>query len=117
MNLKLFSFSLRDRAKIWFSSLSRNSIDSSDKRKDAFIAKYFSPVKIISHRTQIMNFKQLEHQHVAQSWESNAAFLNLVTKDQFSGLPSEDAESHLNNFIDLCDMRSEEHTSELQSQN
>src|SRR3990170_3578601 len=69
VKLKLFSFSLRDRAKIWFSSLPRNSIDSWDKCKDAFITKYFLPSKIISLRTQIINFKQLEHEHVAQSWE------------------------------------------------
>ena len=41
----------------------------------------------------------------AESCEINAALLNLVMKDQFSGLPSEDAASHLNNFVDLCDMR------------
>jgi hypothetical protein len=55
--LKLFLFSLRDRAKNWFSSLPRNSIDSWDKCKDAFITKYFPPAKIIFLRTQIMNFK------------------------------------------------------------
>ena len=41
----------------------------------------------------------------AKSCEINAALLNLVMKDQFSGLPSEDAATHLNNFIDLCDMQ------------
>ena len=40
--LKLFPFSLRDRAKVWFSSLPKNSIDSWNKCKDAFISKYFS---------------------------------------------------------------------------
>ena len=41
----------------------------------------------------------------AESCETNAALLNLVMKDQFFGLPSEDAASHLNNFVDLCDMQ------------
>ena len=67
--LKLFPFSLRDKAKAWFSSLPRNSIGTWDKCKDAFIAKYFPPAKIISLRNQIMNFKQHEQEHVAQSWE------------------------------------------------
>ena len=40
-----------------------------------------------------------------ESCEINAALLNLVMKDQFSGLPSEDAATHLNNIIDLCDMQ------------
>ena len=48
VKLKLFLFSLRDRAKIWFSSLPRNSIDSWNNCKDAFITKYFPPAKIIS---------------------------------------------------------------------
>ena len=69
VKLKLFPFFLQDHAKIWFSSLPRNSIDSWDKCKDAFLTKYFLPTKIISLRNQIMNFKQLEHEHVAQSWE------------------------------------------------
>ena len=40
-----------------------------------------------------------------ESCEINAALLNLVMKDQFSGLASEDAPSLLNNFIGLCDMQ------------
>ncbi|MYY89619.1 retrotransposon gag domain-containing protein, partial [Lactobacillus salivarius] len=43
--------------------------DSWDKCKDAYISKYFPPAKIISLRNDIMNFKQLDHEHVAQSWE------------------------------------------------
>ena len=40
-----------------------------------------------------------------ESCEINTALLNLVMKDQFAGLPSEDAATHLNNFVDLCDMQ------------
>ena len=69
MKMKIFPFSLRDREKTWFSSLPSNSIDSWDKCRDAFITKYFPPTKIISLGTHIMNFKQLEHEHVAQSWK------------------------------------------------
>ena len=69
VKMKLFLFSLCDSAKNWFSSLPRNSIDSCNKCKDAFITEYFPPVKTIFLRTQIMNFKKLEHEHVTQSWE------------------------------------------------
>ena len=55
--------------KFGFSSLPKNSIDSWNKCKDAFISKYFPPAKIITLRNDIMNFKQLDHEHVAQSWE------------------------------------------------
>ena len=40
----------------------------------------------------------------AESCEINTALLNLVMKDPFSDLPSEDDATHLNNFVDLCDM-------------
>ena len=65
VKLKLFPFSLRDRAQVWFSSLPKNSVDSWNKCKDAFISKYFPPTKIITLRNDIMNFKQLDHEHVA----------------------------------------------------
>ena len=41
----------------------------------------------------------------AETCDINAALLNLVMKDQFSGSPNEDATSHLNTFIELCDMQ------------
>ena len=48
VKLKLFPFSLRDKSKAWLSSLPRNSIGTWDTCKEAFIAKYFPPTKIIS---------------------------------------------------------------------
>ena len=69
IELKLFPFSLRGRAKDWLLSLPRNSIDSWDKCKDAFIGKYYPPAKIISLRSDIMKFRQYDNEHVAQAWE------------------------------------------------
>src|SRR4051794_16418552 len=46
-----------------------NSIDSWDKCKDAFIGKYYPPAIIILLRSNIMNFRQLDNEHVAQAWE------------------------------------------------
>ena len=40
-----------------------------------------------------------------ESCDINTALLNLVTKDQFAGNPNEDAASHLNTFVELCDMK------------
>ena len=45
-----------------------------------------------------------------ESFEINVAMLNLVMKDQFSGLPSEDVATRLNNFVDLCDMQKKKDT-------
>src|SRR4051812_2976643 len=69
VKLKLFPFSLRGRAKERLQSLPRKSIDSWDKRKDAFIGKYYPPAKIIQLRINIMNFRQLDNEHVSQACE------------------------------------------------
>ena len=67
------------------------------------------------HNTKLCDFSNTNNNDVistpiapttdAESCEINNVLLNLVMKDQFSGLPSEDAASHLNNFVDLCDMQ------------
>src|SRR4051812_27278090 len=69
VKLKLFPLSLRGRAKEWLQSLPKNNIDSWSKCKDAFIGKYYPPAKIIQLRSNIMNFRQLDNEHVAQAWE------------------------------------------------
>ena len=47
----------------------RNNIDSWDKCKDAFIGKYYPPSQIIQLRSNIMNFRQLDNEHIARAWE------------------------------------------------
>ena len=69
LNWSYFLFRLEIVLKLGFSSLPKNSIDSWNKCKDAFISKYFPPAKIISLRNDIINFKQLDHEHVAQASE------------------------------------------------
>jgi hypothetical protein len=69
IKLKLFPFSLRGRAKDCLLSFPRNSIDSWDKCKDAFIGKYYPPAKIIALHIDIMKFRLFDNEHVAQAWE------------------------------------------------
>jgi hypothetical protein len=57
IKFKLFPFSLRGKAKDWLLSLPKNSIDSWDKCKDAFIGKYYPPAKIIALRSDIIKFR------------------------------------------------------------
>ncbi|KAE8797761.1 hypothetical protein D1007_27039 [Hordeum vulgare] len=60
VKLKLFPFSLRGGAKVWLQSSPRNSIDSWDKCKDAFIGKYYPRAKIIQLRSKFLNFKRMK---------------------------------------------------------
>ena len=45
------------------------AFDSWTKCKDAFIGKYYPPAKIIQLRSNIMNFRQNDTEHVTQVWE------------------------------------------------
>ena len=38
-------------------------------------------------------------------YEIKPALLNLVMKEQFSGISTDDAAAHLNNFVELCEMQ------------
>jgi hypothetical protein len=41
----------------------------------------------------------------ANFYEIKPALLNLVIKQQFSGVSTDDAAAHLNNFVELCEMQ------------
>src|SRR3954462_9758642 len=75
LSSSFFPFSLRGKAKEWLLSLPKNSINSWTKCKDAFIGKYYPPAKIISMRSDIMKFKQLDSEHVAPDWERMKSFV------------------------------------------
>ena len=57
VKLKLFPFSLRGKAKEWLLSLPNASINSWDDLKEAYIKKYYPPVKILQNRNSILSFK------------------------------------------------------------
>jgi hypothetical protein len=41
----------------------------------------------------------------ATLYEIKPALLNLVMKEQFSGVSTDDDAAHLNTFVELCDMQ------------
>ena len=41
----------------------------------------------------------------AELFEIKPGLLNLVMKEQFSGVSTDDAAAHLNNFVELCQMQ------------
>lgn len=69
LKLKLFPFSLRGKAKEWLLSLPTASIKSWDDLKEAFIKKYYPPVKILQNRNNILSFRQNDNEHVAMAWD------------------------------------------------
>jgi hypothetical protein len=68
VKLKLFPLSLRGKAKHFLLSLPNGSINSWDNLTEAFIKKYYPPVKMLQNRNSILSFKQDDNEHVATSW-------------------------------------------------
>ncbi|XP_052203104.1 uncharacterized protein LOC127808573 [Diospyros lotus] len=69
IRLRLFPFSLRDKAKAWLSSLPPGSITTGDVMAQKFLAKYFPPSKTAKMRNDITTFVQFEIETLYEAWE------------------------------------------------
>ncbi|KAG9453559.1 hypothetical protein H6P81_006463 [Aristolochia fimbriata] len=82
--LRLFPFTLRDRAKSWLSTLPLDSIRTWDELQMKFLGKYFPPAKTIKLRNAISNF-MLEHdEQLFEAWER---YKELLRKCPNHGIP------------------------------
>ena len=69
LKLRLFPFSLGDRAKHWLTSQPPDSIASWNDLLQNFLTKFFPPSKIAQLVQEINTFRQLEGENLAESWE------------------------------------------------
>ena len=60
LRLRLFPYSLIDRARAWLNSLPSDSITTWNELADKFLMKYFPPTKNTKLRNEITSFHQLE---------------------------------------------------------
>ena len=69
IRLRLFPFSLRDKAKAWLTSLPAGSITTWDEMAQCFLSKYFPPSKTARFRNEILTFAQIENESLFDVWE------------------------------------------------
>ena len=69
LRLKLFPFSLRDRAKHWLTSQPSDSITSWNDLVQKFLTNFFPPTKIAQLVQEINTFRQLEGENLVKTWE------------------------------------------------
>ncbi|KAI3816829.1 hypothetical protein L1987_16534 [Smallanthus sonchifolius] len=81
--LRLFPFSLRDRAKAWLLSLPPRSISTWDQMAAKFLEKYFPPEKTSKLRARILSFQQDDGETIYEAWER---FKELMRKVPHHGL-------------------------------
>ena len=69
VRLRLFPFSLRDRAKTWLNTLPPSSIGTWHEMAEKFLAKYFPPSKTVRLRNEIRSFAQFETESLYEAWD------------------------------------------------
>lgn len=84
LRLKLFPYSLRDRARAWFNSLPLNSISTWQELAEKFLMKYFLPSKNAKLRSEITAFQQMDDESLYEAWER---YKELLRKCPHHGIP------------------------------
>ena len=69
IKLKLFPFSLRDKARNWFNNLMPGSIDTWGTLVETFLTKFFPPQLTSQLRAEIMQFQQGEQEVLYDEWD------------------------------------------------
>ncbi|XP_073304614.1 uncharacterized protein [Primulina huaijiensis] len=69
VRLRLFPFSLRDKAKSWLNCLPAGSITTWDDMAKTFLLKYFPPSKTMKLQADITTFSQFEQESLYEAWE------------------------------------------------
>ncbi|CAJ2679749.1 unnamed protein product [Trifolium pratense] len=77
IRLRLFPFSLRDRARAWLQALPSNSITTWNELKKQFLARYFPPSKTAMLRAQINGFRQKDGESLFEAWERYKDMMRL----------------------------------------
>ncbi|KAJ4712782.1 Bifunctional inhibitor/lipid-transfer protein/seed storage 2S albumin superfamily protein [Melia azedarach] len=84
VKLRLFSFSLRDKAKSWLSSLPPGTIITWDDLAQKFLAKFFPPTKTAKLRNDIATFTQFDGESLYEAWER---YKEMMRRCPYHGLP------------------------------
>ncbi|CAL1406421.1 unnamed protein product [Linum trigynum] len=84
IRLRLFPFSLDNRAREWLDGQPRNSITTWDGLAEKFLAKYFPPSKTAKLRNDIAAYHQEDSETLYETWER---FKNTLRRCPHHGIP------------------------------
>ncbi|XP_013613796.1 PREDICTED: uncharacterized protein LOC106319960 [Brassica oleracea var. oleracea] len=74
--LRLFPFSLGDKAHTWEKNISSDTITTWDECKKAFLNKFFSATRTANLRNQISGFQQRGLEGFSEAWERFRSYLS-----------------------------------------
>ena len=76
IRLKVFPFSLKDKAKTWLNSLRPRLIGTWQEMQTKFLKKFFLIHRTNAFKRQIMIFSQKDNETIYQCWERLKDLLN-----------------------------------------
>jgi len=83
IRLKLFPFSLKDKAKLWLNSLRPRSIGTWREMQAEFLKKHFPTHRTAALQRQMMNFSCCPNESFHQAWERFKDLLNACPHHGF----------------------------------
>ena len=83
MGLKLFSFTLKNKAKVWFNSLRPASINTWTELQTVFLRRFFPYHRTISLRKQISNFAAKDDEKFYACWKRYMEIINACPHHGF----------------------------------
>ena len=83
MRLKLFSFTLKDKAKIWLNFLRLRSIRTWTDLQAEFLKKFFPTHRTNGLKRQILNFSAKENEKFYECWERYMKAINACPHHGF----------------------------------
>ncbi|KAI3461988.1 hypothetical protein Pfo_018651 [Paulownia fortunei] len=84
IRLRLFPFSLKDKANSWLNSMPPGAITTWANLAQTFLAKYFPPAKTARMRNDITTFNQYDMESLHEAWER---YKELLRRCPHHGLP------------------------------
>ncbi|KAI3771178.1 hypothetical protein L6452_02337 [Arctium lappa] len=85
IKLRLFPFSLRDRATTWEESLPPNSINTWAEMVTAFLNKFFPPGRTAQLLAEITHFAQWDQESLYEAWERYKGMLKICPHHSLHG--------------------------------
>ncbi|XP_052288726.1 uncharacterized protein LOC127899394 isoform X2 [Citrus sinensis] len=83
IRLKLFPFSLKDKAKTWLQNLRSRSVRTWNNMQEQFLKKFFPPHRTNSFKRQITSFTQKNGETLYQCWDRFKELLNICPHHGF----------------------------------
>ena len=85
LQLRIFPFTLRGKARQWYSSLDKGSITTWAQLVETFLDFYFPPSKTAKLRNDIISFTQQDHEPLHDAW---LHFKHLLRRCPHHQMPS-----------------------------